>query len=535
MFLLYELAYFYVLFVNRKIHFKSNHYIMKLRFYLLMLVVFLFSFSACKIQDEFDELKNNYHPEVAVPLFYAKTSFKDIVGNKASALKIDSAGKMRLYYKGTVSEQKATDALKIFPTNGIQVPFADTSFTAPFKSDLDLYNVYLAKKTMLILGCQVLGALPSQIVDGTITLPNFTKNGVPFKHTFSQTLAAGGGAIFGQFSLEGYVVKFGQPGNTLTFKYQAKGKVSGQDVKLLMAAGIQNIGFTYCEAFMQKQVLALNEGRVELDFYDEQSAGSLKFEDPKITVLIENSYGFPMRTKINYVKSINVAEDTIALSAKGLTGEGFDFPYPSINEIGKSKFYQYTFNKDYSTIKDMLNSKPKKIIYDIDVTVNPNEEKGVGFITDSTTLKVGIEVDIPLYGTSKDFNVNQEFQDIDFKAALANASEAELKLVSDNSLPVEVLAEIEFMDKDGKLITKATDKAFSIIKAAAVDAKGNVTKAALNEVFIPLDAIKTDLLRQCTKAKIKFYFSTSNNGTIPVSILSTQEVNVRMGLKAIVK
>ena len=507
---------------------------MKLKFYGLLLTVFLFSFSACKIQDEFDDLKNNYHPEIAAPLFYAKTSFKAIVGNKASALKVDNSGKMRLYYKGTVSERKATDALQIFPPSGIQVPFPDTVTVRAFPGDLDLYRVDLSKKTILTLGGQVPAGFTKQIVEGTITFPNFTKNGVPFQYAFSQEMTAGAIIIFGNFPLEGYTIKF-DTGSKLTFKYQAKTKTGGQDVKLFMAANIQNVGFAYCEAFLDKKDLLLSPGSVDLDFYDEQAQGSLNFEDPRITVLLENSYGFPMRTKINYIKSISITNDTVQLNAKGLTDIDFPFPFPNNMEVGQTKRFAYDFTPKTSNIKDILNSKPKQIIYSIDVVANPEGIKTPGFITDSTTLKIGIEVDIPLYGTSKDFVVKQDFQDIDFKTALANASEAELKLVADNSLPVEVLAQIDFLDANGKVLTQAAATPFKIIQAASVDKSGNVTKPSSNETFIKFDVAKTELLRQCTKAQVKFYFSTSNNGTIPVSILATQEVNLRMGVRAVIK
>ena len=506
---------------------------MKLRFYVLLFA--LFSLSACKIQDEFDDLKSSYRPEIAAPLFYAKTSFKDIIGNKASALKIDSSGKMRLYYKGTVSERKATDALKIFPPNGIQVPFPDTLTIKPFPGDLDLYKVDLSPKTLLTIACQVPAGLPKQIVEGTITFPNFTKNGIPFQHTFSQEMTGNAILLLGNFPLENYKIKF-DAGSKLTFKYQAKTKADGKDIKLFMAANIQNVGFSYCEAYMEKKDLQLNEGSVDLDFYDEQVQGSLKFEDPRITILVDNSYGFPMKTKINYIKSISVNNDTIELNANGLTGGiDFKFPYPNITEVGQTKRFSYDFTNKTSNIKDMLNAKPKTILYDIDVVANPDEQQIVGFITDSTNLKIGIEVDIPLYGTSKDFVVKEDFKDIDFQAALTNITEAELKFVSDNALPVEVLAQIDFLDSSGKILTNASDIPFKLVQAANVDSKGNVTKTSINETFIKLNTEKTDLLRRCSKAQIKFFFSTSNNGTVPVNILSTQEVNIKMGVRATIK
>jgi hypothetical protein len=486
-------------------------------------------FASCKS----DDLLADHHPEIAVPLIHAKTSFREVVGNKATALKIDANGKMRLYYKGTVSERKAVDALKIFPATGIPILFSDSIKKLPFTSDLDIYKVFLPAKTTLTLGCFVPAGFASQMVDGYVLVPSLTKNGVPFKYDFSQVLAGNNAITFGTFSLAGYVLNFSQPGNELTFEYRARTK-SGQFVKLNVGGNIQNIGVLYMEAFMKKQDLQLDAGFVTLDFYDEQANGNIKFENPRITVLVENSYGFPMRTKINYIRSVSVNNDTLFLNAKGLTDSGFDFPYPSLqnNEVGQKKTFSYDFTSATSNIKDILNSKPKSILYDIDVVANPNDEKGIGFITDSTNLKIGIEVDIPLYGSAKDFAVKQEFKDIDFASILTSVQDCELKIVADNTLPVGVMAQLDFLDANDKLLTQAAAAPFKIIDAGTVDANGKVSKPAKSETFLPFDVAKTDLLRLCKKVVVRFYFSTSDNGSIPVNIYADQQVNLRIGLKA---
>jgi hypothetical protein len=507
---------------------------MKLKFAGISLLIVLF-FSACRVQEDLTDLENNYHPDVAAPLFFAKTSLKDILsGSNATALKIDADSKMRLYYKGTVSERKAKDALKIFPSNGIPILFNKEIDSLKFGGDLQLYKVNMNKPTTMTLGCQMLSAIPAQEIEGYISSDNLTKNGVPFYYKIGQKMTTGAGNVFGLFSLDGYVVTFDRPDNTLVFKYQAKTKSTGDPVKLQVGAAIQNIAFGYCEAFMSQKSIDLTPGEVKLDFFEEQAQGGVKFENPRITVTLDNSYGFPMRTKINYIKAINDKGDTILLSAKGLTGADFDFPFPDLakNEVGKTKTFKYDFTTSSSNIKEMLNSNPVKIQYSIDVLANPYAITSPGFVTDSTTLKIGVEVDIPFYGTSDNFKVKQKFENINFASALANIQEAELKLVTDNELPVGVDLEMDFLDRDGKVLTQLAQGKFSFIQAANIDAKGNVTSKTSNSQTINFDKTKTDILRKCEKIQLRYYFSTSNKGATPVQVLANQNLNIKMGVKA---
>jgi hypothetical protein len=508
---------------------------MKIKIYALFVFLTIAGVS-CKIGDDLDDLSSNYNPSVAVPLFSAKTNFQDVIGGKTTAIKIEPNGKMRLYYKGTVSERKAVDALAIFPSSSIVIPYQDTIKRYPFKSDITLYKLFLAKKTTMAVAFQVPAGFPSSSIDGKISIPSLTKKGVPYEINFSKTVKGNDFVILEQgLSLENYILTFDQSNapteeNVLTFKYTAKTSSNSQNVPLVVTIGISNLGFNLMEAFMEKQTLQLDPGKVDLDFFDEQEQGSIKFEDPRITVLVENSYGFPMRTQINYIKSISVNDDTVDLQSQ----KGFDFPYPAYTtaEIGKTKYFSYDFTQKTSNIKDIINSKPKTIAYDIDVVANPDNLTGVGFATDSTNLKIGIEVDVPLTGTAKDFLVKQDFQDINFAEVLTNIREAELKLAADNAMPIEVAGVIDFLTDDGKVITSTATSPQIWVKAAPIDANGKTTGIARNEITIPFDEAKTNLLRTCKKIQVKFLLSTSNNGNTTVDVLSNQNVNIRMGVKA---
>jgi hypothetical protein len=334
--------------------------------------------------------------------------------------------------------------------------------------------------------------------------------------------------------LDGYKLSF-EKGNELTFEYRARTKATGEIVKLNVFGLIQNVGFKYCEAFMKKQELELDAGLVALDFYEEQEEGDLKFESPRITIIVENSYGFPMRTNIKYIQSINEKNDTVTLNAKGLTDGGFDFPYPDIskNEIGQTKTFKYDFTNQSSNIKEMLNSKPTRLLYDIDVIANPNEVTIPGFVTDTTNLKISVEVDIPFYGSAKNFKIKQDFAEINFAEALTSIQEAELKIFAENELPVGVNLEVDFIDKNDKILTQlSAGKAIAFVEPALIDATGAVKSKSVSNTTIPFDRTKTDLLRQCEKVQLRYFISTSNNGTVPVKVLATQNINIGIGVKA---
>lgn len=494
-------------------------------------------FANCGIKEDIENISNGTNPNVALPLFYSKLSLKDMIGSKnATALKIDADNKMRFYYKSDFTERSALDILKIFSGTTLPLPFADSTAFLPIlkSSELTIKKIVYKKGTLIGFTAQLpQGSAPDDI-NLKIWLPDLTKNGKAYEINYKGKMTTAVNIVSLPLDLEGYQLRpspLGADSVSVQVRYRASNS-KGAPIRVNCIGYVNNPAFSYMEAYMPKTLLEIDEGNVDVSLYNQIIKGDLSFEDPRITVLIENSYGFPMRTKVNLIKAISKRGDTISLVAKNLVNDGFDIPYPKNTEVGEIKKARFDFTKENSNIRELLNAGPNTILYDIDAVANPDNLVGNGFMTDSTRLRIGIEVDIPIYASAKNFESRDTIRDIDF-SAIANTNQAELKLVSENELPVGVNIQGIFLDASGRELGKLSDASFKLIEAAKVDAQGNVIKASNSEVFIPLTTERIANIRNANRLVLITSFATTDTGLKSVRVLANQSVSIRAGIKVI--
>jgi hypothetical protein len=498
------------------------------------LCAILFTLGSCKVQEDLNDLQGSYSPEAAIPLFYSKFNLKDIVGNKnASALKISPDGKMNLFYKSAYTERKASDILKIFAGSAIPILFKDTiSYLPALKSsEVNIRKILYKKGVTMSLSIQNLTPNITEPISVRVWIPTLIRKGLVFEHSYFGLLASGKSTILiNKDELVGYTLTPLPVGSdSIQLRYTAN-TISGKPVSLQVLGLLENPAFTYLEGFIPKKEIAIDNGSVDVSVYNQVVTGDLTFEEPKISVLVENSYGYPMRSKLNLVRAIGKKGDTIALKTTALANGNFDFPYAALNEVGKTKYKTFDFTNANSNIKELLNSAPNTILYDIDAIANPDDVTVNGFMTDSTNLRIGVEVDIPMFGSAKNFEGRDTISNLDL-SVLDNVQAAEIKFASDNQLPVAIAIQGLFLDASGRILDNLAAAPFKLVDAAQVDAKGNVTKSTPNEVIIPLTMEKIAKIRSATRLVLTANFETSQKGVVPVRILSSQEVNLRAGIR----
>ncbi|MFZ4543860.1 MAG: hypothetical protein ACOYOA_07410 [Saprospiraceae bacterium] len=506
---------------------------------LILFAAFLvFLLPGCKIQEDINDLKNVYGPELALPLFYSKFTMPDIVGSKnASTLIIAKDGRMNLFYKSNFTERKASDILKVFGNSIIPLNFQDslTYSRALYSQEMVIQKIDYKKGTTLGMGVQLLTPNITDPINLKIWIPTLIKAGKQFELSYKGViptstflpLAVG-------IDLFGYrLTPFPVNSDSIQLRYSAYTS-KGIPVKISVLGAVANPAFDYVEGFMAKRDIEIDNGSVDVSIYNQIIKGDLKFSEPKISVLVENSYGYPMRTKVNLVKAISKKGDTISLVANNLINDGFDFPYPALNEIGATKKLRFDFTNSNSNIKTLLNSGPNTILYSIDAVANPLSLKTNGFMTDSTTLKIGLEVDIPLLGSASNFEGGDTIRDLNL-IDLENVEAAEFKFVATNDLPVGITLDCIFLDINGNILDKLTPNPFVLVQAANVNSNGDVIKTAQSETFVPVNADKIAKIKNAKQLLLLGNFSTYDQGKQEVRILSTQQVNLRCGLKIIPK
>ena len=287
--------------------------------------------------------------------------------------------------------------------------------------------------------------------------------------------------------------------------------------------------FSYAEGYLGNQLYEGGRDTIDIDFFDNWIRGDVYFEDPKITLNFENSFGIPTRSVVNLFNVITVRQEVLPLESEFITN-GVDFPYPGLNEIGQVKQSAFTFTKDNSNIATILGAGPVRLDYDVDAFTNPDMDTSIrGFITDSSYYKVRVDVELPLFGRAFDFVVSDSFS-VDF-SNYNEVSAVEFKMVADNYLPLSVDVQAYFRDENGVVLDSMLDSRQRVIAAAPTNADGIATSFEQKITFAGFDALRFDRIRFAKDIYLVTSFSTYNDGDRSIKVLADQAVKVRMGVK----
>ena len=491
----------------------------------------------------------DHSAEFAFPLFSTSLELQDLMVNvlndslSGDTIRINPDNSMTLFYTGDVAEKKATDIFTFFQ-NGL-VPVADTVYNAPYDTpdSVSVSKVILSAGTINLIIFNTTG----QTLTGTFYIEQMTKNGVKASIPFVAPSIPGLPWISPAFDLTGWVLE--SDNNTLSFRYEAY-LPNGDRIKIPEAGGgtpgvgllFQNMTFSYLQGYWGYTVYPLTIDTIEIDINQTDLKGDVHIDDPKVTMTVFNSWGFPTRGVVKYLSFIGSDGLEYKLESPIFNGDSLDFDYPSwvAGEIGQTKATSYFFDKTNSNIDDIFNAQPTKLIYEVLGVSNAAQDPNIiGFITDSSTIKLQIAVEMLLEGSARNFGADQ-FLDLNFgdyeNLDTARIESVEFKLVTENGTPISTNLQVYFQDSLGV----ALDSLFNngpefIMVAAPIDANGNATGVERTETFIPMSAVRFDRIRQAKQAYLRTSFTTAQDGQVPVKLLANQTSVVKMGVKVKLK
>jgi len=363
----------------------------------------------------------------------------------------------------------------------------------------------------------------------TVTIPTFTLDGVPFSSTLPAP--AGPGAIGTNVNfpddLTGYRLE--TVGNTIPIHYVAH-RLNSNIMDTLPEIAILFEGFkaSYLEGYMGNSLYELDRDTIEIDFFENWTRGDVYFEDPKLTVTVENSFGIPVRSKANIV-DIHTASGEI-LPLESIFLDSIDIDFPSLSEVGQTKYTYFDFNTDNSNIEEILGATPVLVDYDMDALPNPDSITTIrGFVTDSSVIKVQVEVELPVWGSADGF-VARDTLDVNF-STYENVENVEFKIVTENEIGLDVGLQIYFADGNGMVVDSLLPMVETIMSAAPVDDEGNATGVGEKTTFINFDSSRFNNVRDAQKLYLRVYFSTVNDGTESVKVYAEDEMRIRVGMK----
>jgi len=501
----------------------------------LALAVLMFG---CKADDLANAKIVSGDAEFAIPLGQATTTIEDLLENfdDFTFVEITPDNMIHLRYRGDVLSQHADEFLSAARDSVPPIiPMIDTNYLVlPFSSPNVLEVDRAFYKTGMI-GIAVSSTSYTGPIKLNVRLPQVSNNGVPlsWETTIQSPLTGPLGAVQLpdlDVDVSGYLLK---PENGfINVEYDAVTENGmGDTINLDLVALVNtNIYFSYFEGYLGDVKHKGTRDSIYIDFFSNWTQGDVYFNDPKITIYIENSFGVPTRSVIDVFDILTADGLRIPLQSEFIdTVDGIDFAYPAVP--GDVANMVFDFTKDNSNIEEVLGSKPIALDYEVDARMNPDTIVGLrGFITDSSYYNIQVEVDLPLHGRASGFGIEDDFN-IDFEG-YEEIIEAEFKLVADINTPLDIDGQAYFIDSSGVILDSLFDSGTTrIVGSATVDADGNVTAPTTQVTYSKFSGQRFEHIRKAVKITLSSIFSTFNEGQQSVRALKGQETEIRMGLK----
>jgi hypothetical protein len=488
-------------------------------------------------------------PEFAFPLFSTNLSIRELVEGivrdsvVGDTLVINPDGTLTLSYAGDVAKKDASDVF-VFLQNGL-IPVNDTNFVAPIQApDSVSINRTILKKGTFAL---IISNTTRDTIRGRFYIPQMSRNGVSFVLPFvvAPNSTRGNQAWnSGPIDIAGQTLASRE--NKLRFRYEAFSP-NGQRIKipdivpgLVGGVGVSFSGleFSYVEGYWGFNNYPLTRDTIEIDINQTNLSGDVQIFDPRITMVVSNSWGFPTRGVIKYLSFISKNGQELPLESTVFTNGSIDFAYPTLQEVGQSKNTVLRFNKSNSNIDKIFNSQPVRLVYEVDGIANAQRDPNLtGFLTDKSVITLRVNVELTMEGSAKNFGADQVL-DVDFGSSrdlsLDQIDNAEFKLVVENSTPISTTAQVYFLDSRGvsvidSLFTRPTPR--MILTAAPVNNAGVASGTQRTENLIPMTPTRFERIRESRRVRIKTFFTTADNGSRPVKLLANQRALLKMGLK----
>jgi len=250
------------------------------------------------------------------------------------------------------------------------------------------------------------------------------------------------------------------------------------------------------------------------------------FEEPVVTVNLENSFGFPVRADIRALEMYTITGDTFEIESP-FVENGFDIEYPQNNGEFENTIFQFT--KDNSNLPTATSIKPLALYYDMYAIANPDRDTSItGFMSDSSEIIVRVDVRLPLKGRASEFEARDT---VDFQVPETDGSydieDGELKLYFENSIPVGLTVQGYLWDENNQVI----DSLFGQDGITVVGHDAATGAFTTTDAIVPFTQEQFDLWESAEKVHIVARFTSVNYPDI-VTIRGDDKMRFGMGIKA---
>ncbi|MFZ7146072.1 MAG: hypothetical protein ACO1G6_12095 [Bacteroidota bacterium] len=499
----------------------------------LCLIVFLFSslFFSCKKEND----NPQWNVEFLGPLAKATLGIENLIGD--SSLSINSAGAVSLIIDTTFSNFKL-DSIYTIPDTTILTTQVFPPFPLPINPGTDFIsgnnNVVLGvsgvqlKSALLKEGSikfEIKNTLQSKILY-TYKIRKALKNGIPFEVNFSvDSGSLSDPKFFSQtYDFSGYQIDLsGSTGgsfNTLAYDVIAKSDPAGDTFNLIGSDTLINLKTTligiapnYVRGYLGQTDLSENKS-ISFGFGNLISDGTIVLDSVHMKFEVTNYIGVDIQAYINSLTSINNRTgQSLALNNSNLIQHNLNINRATESSIGSFNVSPYVYsvnlNKSNSNIRQIMESLPDSLRYDLNLQLNPlgNISGSSDFIYSDKLVDTRIQVNMPLSFGANQLTLSDT---IDFK--IENATDLDpigpstITLHALNGFPFDMNMQLLLLDENNIVIDSLLVP--GLIAAGQLDNNNLVIASTETKIPIFIDENRKQKLNLTKRIKVRSAFTT---------------------------
>ena len=529
--------------------------VVKMKFVLGFMLIAFGILSACKKLDLDKIAQNAWNPNLALPLAYANFSVYDILARQDSTdiVVIDNTtGAIALVYKSEIisfdaqsivqfNDQSSQTNLSLANLNLVAIPALNGAISTS-NSDNILINtnsgveIHTVDFNNGVLNLSLTTNLQHDIT-AVLTFPELKLNNVPISRTINLTYT-GGVPQIGSASIDLTNVKGDFTlGNTTvnTFKVNCQTTITGTGQPVAGNENIQidfnlsNLAFANVRGYFGQQNLGISNDTVLMRIFENATVGYFELVNPKISFIIDNSFGFPCRINFSEMKTINVSSG----QEFPLTGfpAFFDVTAPAI--MGQNATSTLELNtSNTNNLTTVISPVPKYFYFAANAQSNPSgQTANLNFIEADSKFKVRTEVELPLEGLAYGFEVKDTVA-FNFNEDATAIESVMFRINVDNGFPVDFKTQLLFLDQNYNPLFTVFNTPEDIVKAALVDNTGKVNQNTVKITDLTLNLAQISQLNQVKYILINGVAQTLNgtNGQI-VKFYDTYKLGLKLGMQ----
>ncbi|MEL6133127.1 MAG: hypothetical protein AAFR59_07140 [Bacteroidota bacterium] len=485
------------------------------------LILCLWGMLGCEILDETTRIQTpDWQPDIAIPLVDTKVSIEDLLNGVDSAtfLTLDPEGRIGLTYETDLITATGKDIVEV-PNLVIPMPTQNVAFTFPLT---DIRKVGLGSGQLQL-------SFESLIPDAfevTLTIQGLEKDGVDFAQTFTFN---GSGSQSASADVADYLLAF--INGELSLSYQARLIGSNTPVVLdQVVVELEQLTYNYAEGYFGNYVFDLANDSSSFTASPEARSARFRLDDPRLTLLIDNSFGVPIRVRFQELEFVQQDGVGINIVSQALQ-DGIDINYPALDEAGTFKETEIEFSKANSNLADALTEIPLALDFDVDAITHPNNDPSeIGFVTDTSEFTIGIRTEIPLRGEMSGLRLTTT-RDAGL-AEIDQVKEANLRIITTNGIPLETQIQIYLLDAQSQVLDSLFEERQQVLAGALVDDAGDVIEESQEIFDIALTPEKLRNVFAMEKVQLVADLATTNQGNTTVQLAERNALQIQIGFRA---